>query len=111
MKTRLIGGAKRLIVLTSDVALTVLAYWFAYYLRFNFDIPKTNFAMFLNTLPVLVVLRVACFFIFGLYSGVWRYASMDDLIRIVKATVLSSLIFSVYGGFVHHLSISPGLSS
>lgn len=107
MKTRLIGGAKRLIVLTSDVALTALAYWFAYYLRFNFDIPKTNFAMFLNTLPVLVVLRVACFFIFGLYSGVWRYASMDDLIRIVKATVLSSLIFSVYVGFVHHFIDFP----
>lgn len=107
MKTRLIGGAKRLIVLTSDVALTALAYWFAYYLRFNFDIPKTNFSMFLNTLPVLVVLRVACFFVFGLYSGVWRYASMDDLIRIVKATVLSSLIFSVYVGFVHHFIDFP----
>lgn len=107
MKTRLIGGAKRLIVLTSDVALTALAYWFAYYLRFNFDIPKINFAMFLNTLPVLVVFRVACFFTFGLYSGVWRYASMDDLIRIVKATVLSSLIFSVYVGFVHHFIDFP----
>ncbi len=107
MKTRLIGGAKRFIVLTSDVALTALAYWFAYYLRFNFDIPKINFGMFLNTLPVLVVFRVACFFTFGLYSGVWRYASMDDLIRIVKATVLSSLIFSVYVGFVHHFIDFP----
>jgi FlaA1/EpsC-like NDP-sugar epimerase len=107
MKTRLIGGAKRLIVLTSDVVVTALAYWFAYYLRFNFDIPKINFAMFLNTLPVLIVLRVACFFVFGLYSGVWRYASMNDLIRIVKATVLSSLLFSVYVGFVHHFIDFP----
>ncbi len=51
--------------------------------------------------------RVACFFTFGLYSGVWRYASMNDLIRIVKATVLSSLIFSVYVGFVHHFIDFP----
>ncbi|NLT23747.1 MAG: polysaccharide biosynthesis protein [Syntrophorhabdus sp.] len=107
MKTRLIGGAKRLIVLTSDAAVTALAYWFAYYLRFNFDIPKINFAMFLNTLPVLIVFRVACFFVFGLYSGVWRYASMNDLIRILKATVLSSLLFSVYVGFVYHFIDFP----
>src|SRR5258708_8884548 len=29
----------------------------------------------------------------GLYRGVWRYASLDDIIAIVKAVTLSVLIF------------------
>lgn len=107
MRTRLIGNAKRLIVLISDMAVTALSYWSAYFLRFNFTIPDHYFAVFLNTLPVLVVMRVVCFSVFGLYSGVWRYASMNDLIRILKATVLSSFLFFVYVGLVYRLVDFP----
>ncbi len=103
MKRRLIGNAKRLIVLLSDAVSAGLSFWLAYTLRFNFSIPDVQLKTFLNILPVLVFVRVLCFYFFGLYSGVWRYASMNDLLRILKASILSSFLFFVYIGFVYHL--------
>lgn len=103
MKTRFILSAKRFMVMTTDAISTVVAFWLAFELRFNFSIPEIHLKMFFNTLPVLVVVRVVCFWFFGLYSGVWRYASMNDLLRIFKATVLSSFLFFVYVGLVYHL--------
>ncbi|MEN6320684.1 MAG: polysaccharide biosynthesis protein, partial [Syntrophaceae bacterium] len=103
MKKRLIQNAKRIIVLASDTVSMVFAYWLAFILRFNFSIPEMNLKVFFSTLPVLLVIRVLCFYFFGLYSGVWRYASMNDLLRILKATVLSSVLFFFYVGFVYHL--------
>ncbi len=107
MKKRLIQNAKRTIVLASDTLSMVFAYWLAFILRFNFSIPEINLKMFFATLPVLVLIRVLCFYFFGLYSGVWRYASMNDMLRILKATVLSSFLFLVYVGFVYQLIDFP----
>jgi len=107
MKNRLIQNAKRVIVLASDTASTLFAYWFAYVLRFNFSIPEINLKVFLSTLPALVIIRVLCFYFFGLYSGVWRYASTNDLLRILKASILSSVLFFIYVGLVYQLIDFP----
>ncbi len=103
MKSQLILNTKRFVVMTTDTVSTVFAYWFAFALRFNFSIPDVHLNMFLSTLPVLVIIRVLCFYFFGLYAGVWRYASMNDLLRILKATILSSCLFFAYIGLVYHL--------
>lgn len=107
MKKRLIGNAKRLIVLLSDIASTGLSFWLACTLRFNFSIPEHFYGLFIKTLPIVMATRLVCFYFFGLYSGVWRFASMNDLLRILKATVLSSFLFFVYVGFVYHLIDFP----
>ncbi len=107
MKNRFIQNGKQIIVLTSDTVSTVFAYWFAYILRFNFSIPELNLKVFFSTLPVLLLIKILCFYFFGLYRGVWRYASMNDLLRILKATLLSSVLFFFYVGLVYHLIDFP----
>lgn len=75
-----------------DVSVAIIAWLVAYWLRFNFDIPATFLAtMWLNLLWVLPV-QVAMFFIFGLYQGVWRFASIPDLKRILKAIGVGGLL-------------------
>ena len=103
MKSRLILNTKRIIVMATDLLSGVISYWLAFALRFNFSIPDIHFKMFVSTLPVLLVIRLLCFYFFGLYAGVWRYASMNDLLRIFKATILSSFLFFMYVGFVYQL--------
>ncbi len=93
---KLLGGKKRIIVLFSDVILTVVSYWLAYLLRFNFVIPEVFVERWLESLPVLAGIRILCFSFLRLYSGVWRYASMSDLVRILQAVTLSSLLFAAY---------------
>ncbi len=104
---RLILNAKRIIVMASDAASTIFAYWFAFALRFNFSIGELQLKLLVTTLPVLLGIRLVCFYFFGLYSGVWRYASINDLLRILKATILSSFLLVVYVGFTYHLIDFP----
>ena len=86
----------------TDAVCTGFAYWFAFALRFNFSIPDVYLAMLYKTFPAIIIVRVICFYFFGLYAGVWRYASMNDLVRIIKATVISSCLFVSYIGLVYH---------
>ena len=100
MKGKLILNAKRFIVMVTDTVSMFFAYWLSFTLRFNFSIPDIHLKIFFTTLPVIVVIRSLCFYFFGLYAGVWRYASMNDLLRILKATFLSSfIILYVYVDF------------
>jgi FlaA1/EpsC-like NDP-sugar epimerase len=46
-------------------------------------------------LPVVLVLAGAFYWAFGLYRGVWRFASMPDLLRILKAVAATTL--AVFG--------------
>src|SRR5674476_520754 len=73
--------------------LAVNAAWlFAFALRFNFKIPPDQLAIFWQTLPWVVVVQSVVFWRVGLYRGVWRFASIHDLKRILIAVGLSSLI-------------------
>jgi UDP-GlcNAc:undecaprenyl-phosphate GlcNAc-1-phosphate transferase len=41
---------------------------------------------------VLVVVRLAAFLVFGVYRGIWRYTSMDDLLAFAKAVAAGSIL-------------------
>ncbi|MGQ0443259.1 MAG: polysaccharide biosynthesis protein [Methylophilaceae bacterium] len=78
-----------------DIFAVIFAWVFAYSLRFNFQVPATFFsAMWLN-LAWILPLQVSMFFMFGLYQGIWRFASIPDFKRILKAVVLGILLISV----------------
>lgn len=74
-----------------DVAMACLAWFLAYSLRFNFAIPDEFFNSFTLTLPWVILLQATIFIAFGLYRGVWRFASVADLRRIILAVGASSV--------------------
>jgi FlaA1/EpsC-like NDP-sugar epimerase len=78
------------IVFSGDAALVGLAYYLAYYLRFDGDIMAREFANWSNTVVWIVPLKLACFFFFDLYKGMWRYTGVYDLENLIKACVISS---------------------
>lgn len=49
--------------------------------------------MIIKTLPILIPIKMISLWFFGLYSGLWRYVSVDDIWRIVKAHVLAVVCF------------------
>lgn len=74
-----------------DVGVSVLAWFVAYLLRFNFKIP-VEFTAGLWQVALFVIPTQVLFYIqFGLYKGVWRFASILDLKRILKAITLSAI--------------------
>jgi len=83
---------RRIFEVLLDVILIVLAYWSAYAIKFEPFSNSPAWKLFLRTLPVLVVVRLAAFLAFGVYRGIWRYTSMDDLLAFAKAVAAGSIV-------------------
>jgi UDP-GlcNAc:undecaprenyl-phosphate/decaprenyl-phosphate GlcNAc-1-phosphate transferase len=83
---------RRIFEVLLDVVLIVLAYWSAYAIKFEPFSNSPAWQLFLRTLPVLVVVRLAAFLFFGVYRGIWRYTSIDDLMAFAKAVAAGSIV-------------------
>lgn len=82
------------IAMLHDVAVAAFVWYAAFLLRFNFDIPPNFVAVIWKTLLLVLLVEFACFVFFGLYRGMWRFASLPDLKRIIRAVALSALVVS-----------------
>jgi UDP-GlcNAc:undecaprenyl-phosphate/decaprenyl-phosphate GlcNAc-1-phosphate transferase len=83
---------RRIFEVLLDVILILLSYWCAYAVKFGALSGSAAWTLFLRTLPVLVFVKMAAFLVMGVYRGIWRYTSLDDLIVFAKAVVLSSVM-------------------
>lgn len=83
---------RRIFEVLMDVGLIMLAHWSAYALTIQgfSDSPARN--VFLRTLPIVVVVRLAAFLFFGVYRGIWRYTSIDDFVGFAKAVAAGSVV-------------------
>jgi FlaA1/EpsC-like NDP-sugar epimerase len=75
-----------------DLAAIALAWVGAYWLRFNLDLREPFVADLAWMLAWIVPLQGAIFLAFGLYRGLWRFASIVDLQRIMLAAGLGALL-------------------
>ena len=74
-----------------DVVASGIAWLAAFLLRFNFEIPSDYVATALSTLPWVLAVNAVLFWRLGLYRGLWRYASLPDLQKILAAVFVSAL--------------------
>jgi FlaA1/EpsC-like NDP-sugar epimerase len=79
-----------LLAILHDLAAAAVAWCLAYLLRFNFEPPQNFLHEMLRTLIWVVPLQGLVFWRFGLYRGVWRYASVADLRRISLAVLAAA---------------------
>ncbi|MDP2805319.1 MAG: polysaccharide biosynthesis protein, partial [Gallionellaceae bacterium] len=88
------------IAMLHDLMAAAVVWWFAYLLRFNFDLPSGFQDELQLTILWVAPLQGLVFWGFGLYRGIWRYASLADLRRIVFAAIAATiLILLVIGLF------------
>ncbi len=85
-----------------DVVAASAAWCAAFWLRFNLEVPEPHFGAMLASLAWVVPLQAAVFWIFGLYRGIWRYASVADVQRIAIAVLVSAMavamVLTLLGG-------------
>ena len=74
-----------------DVAAAAIAWSGLYWLRFNLDLHQPQIVDMWRTLAWVLPLQAAIFLTFGLYRGLWRFASLPDLQRIVLAAGLGAI--------------------
>jgi len=73
-----------------------LAWFGAYWLRFNLDsIPEEFLLGAISALPYVIACQVTAFWVFSLHRGVWRFSSIPDLIRITKAVFVGIALIAL----------------
>ena len=81
---------RTLLAMLHDIVAAGLAWALASWLRLNLDLPAPYGAVMLRTVPVVILLQALIFWRFGLYRGIWRYASIHDLRNIVPVVAIAA---------------------
>lgn len=84
---------KRSIALVNDIVATLVSWLLSFWLTNNF-FAQTKLTV--KDLYTIILLQGLIYIFFGLYRGVWRFASIPDLMRIFKAIVVGSYISFLY---------------
>jgi FlaA1/EpsC-like NDP-sugar epimerase len=80
------------LILGIDLFLLLASIYFAHLIRFDFTIPQNHSILLYQILPFVMIIKIVCFYFFDLYRGMWRYTSIADLLNIIKASSVSSLV-------------------
>ncbi len=75
-----------------DVILITLSYYGAYVLIFGSFERSENWALFIKSLPILIVLKLFSFLLVGVYRGIWRYTSIQDIVTFARGIIVSSVL-------------------
>ena len=88
-----------LLLLITDMVIITISFYLSILFRFDFYISnEIKNLITQESFLFIIIIKIYCFRIFGLYRGMWRYTSVWDLLNIIKASSLGSLvlIFTVY---------------
>ena len=83
---------RRVFEIVLDVFLIALSYYAAYVLLFGSLERHGNYEVFLKSLPILVILKLFAFLMTGVYRGLWRYTSVNDLVTFAKGIGFGSVL-------------------
>ncbi|PIV44533.1 MAG: hypothetical protein COS27_01450 [Nitrospirae bacterium CG02_land_8_20_14_3_00_41_53] len=86
---------RRPIVIWTQLIIFIISNYLAFFIRFEAGIPSSHLELFLKYLPLLILFRVIFLFSFSLDKGLWRYASVNDLLNITTAVSFGSLLFFI----------------
>jgi UDP-GlcNAc:undecaprenyl-phosphate GlcNAc-1-phosphate transferase len=82
---------RRVFEILLDVTLVALAYYGAYMLRFDGGLTEAQMGVFLRSLPLVIAVQMLLFLLSGVYRGLWRYVSLEDLVGVAKAVLGGAL--------------------
>lgn len=86
-----VSHKRRLFEVFLDVLLISLAYYISYVLLFGSFEHSGNWPLFIESLPLLIVIKLFAFLAIGVYRGVWRYTGIGDIITYAKAVTAGSI--------------------
>ncbi len=89
-------GIRLVGLIAADVILINLSYLIAMLLRYDFAPESTAFStcleVWLGTWVFLSLIKIVFFFLFGLYSTLWRYACLQDVLRVFGGVAAANLV-------------------
>lgn len=108
MKVKIKGMFKHLLVFSHDIAWVPAVILAAYWLRLYPDpISRTLWPGIAELVAAAIVLHAVTFWVFGCYRGIWRFASIPDLMRLMKAVVVGAIATTTVCFLIRRLESIP----
>jgi UDP-GlcNAc:undecaprenyl-phosphate/decaprenyl-phosphate GlcNAc-1-phosphate transferase len=83
---------RQILLVILDLCLISFAYYLSYRLRFGSENFPVYFNIFLKSLPAVIACKFIAFFTMGIYRGIWRYLSTNDVFVYLKASFLATVL-------------------
>lgn len=95
-KNLFLGGMiyykEKMFEMTIDFIVISMSYIASYLLRYDGVISQVNLDLIINSLPILMIIKLSSFYWFGLYKAVWQYVGLHDLFNIFKAVTFGCIM-------------------
>lgn len=85
---------KTIFMVIVDLIIINISAIFSLFLRFeSFNNPQfmSYFEVYKNTFIFISLAKIVVFYLFGLYKTIWKYASVDEMLKIVSACVVANI--------------------
>lgn len=96
-------SVRKLILILIDFAIINVATYLSLLLRFDAVIPNQYISVFLHIAPLVAIIKLIVYYVTGLYSSLWQYASIDELLQIFFATTVGAMLNYVYSLMSHNM--------
>jgi FlaA1/EpsC-like NDP-sugar epimerase len=98
---------RRVWQLLADAALIALAWWLAFWLRFDKGVPAPYHRLMVDTILVVVAIKLTVFIIFGFYNRWWRYVSTRDMWGAARGVTVACVVADLVVYFAHPVKGFP----
>ena len=88
-----------LLLMAYDFVVVNLSYFLALWIRFDCKysaIKKEYLLAWRHFIPIYSVFVLVTFYLIGLYRSIWRFAGFEELIRIVKASIVTMFFHTIF---------------
>jgi FlaA1/EpsC-like NDP-sugar epimerase len=94
--TKIRPQGKKLLIIEAgsfllDAILIAVSFYLAYAIRFEFQIPPNHLRTMFQIMPFILLVKMSIFVFFRMYQGMWRFASLEDMLNVIKAVILSTV--------------------
>ena len=83
---------RQIVLVLLDFCLIAFAYYLSYRLRYESKDFIFYFKVFLHSLPAVIACKFVAFFTMGIYRGIWRHMSSNDVFVYLKASSFATLL-------------------
>ena len=90
-----------------DACLAIISLYLSFLLRFDFNVPENEINLVYSLSPLIIFCRLSSYYFFSFYSRLWKYSTLEDLIIIIQAVSVGSILIFVSTFFYDGLLSIP----
>ncbi|MHB1391569.1 MAG: polysaccharide biosynthesis protein [Clostridia bacterium] len=88
---------RKIVLLLTDCLIVGIAVYLGLLFRFEGVIPKQYTNVYIQSCIYLIFINITVYYIFGLYKGLLKYTSVNELLKIFMATAAASGAAYIFG--------------